>query len=63
LGFDALYWVASMTKLMTAVAIMQLVERGVLSLDDDVRERVPELADIQILQDTKEGSFRPRTGT
>lgn len=52
-----------MTKLMTAVAIMQLVERGVLSLDDDVRERVPELADIQILQDTKEGSFRPRTGT
>lgn len=38
-----------MTKLATAVAVVQLVEQGVLSLDDDVRERLPELNDIQIL--------------
>jgi CubicO group peptidase (beta-lactamase class C family) len=42
-----------MTKLVTAVAVMQLVERGVLSLDDDVRERVPQLKNIQILRDMK----------
>ncbi|KAJ5111377.1 hypothetical protein N7532_001912 [Penicillium argentinense] len=48
---DSLCWVASMTKLVTAVALMQLVERGTLSLDDDARDYVPELKDIQILQD------------
>jgi CubicO group peptidase (beta-lactamase class C family) len=45
-----------MTKLVTAVAVMQLVERGVVSLDDDVRERVPQLRNIQILQDMKPGT-------
>jgi CubicO group peptidase (beta-lactamase class C family) len=45
-----------MTKLVTAVAVMQLVERGVVSLDDDIREKVPELAGIQILQDMKPGT-------
>lgn len=44
-----------MTKLVTAVAIMQLVEHGILSLDDDVRSKVPELATVQILQNMKEG--------
>lgn len=44
-----------MTKLVTAVAIMQLVERGILSLDDDVRSKVPELASVQVLEDMKEG--------
>lgn len=29
---------------------MQLVERQILSLDDDVRGLVPELADMQILR-------------
>lgn len=58
-----MYWVASMTKLVTAVAITQLVERGVLSLDEDVRKRVPELANIQILKDMKEGSLHLSTIT
>lgn len=44
-----------MTKVVTAVAVMQLVERGIISLDDDVREKVPELRDIQILEDMKYG--------
>jgi hypothetical protein len=55
LGIDSLYWIASMTKMVTAVAVMQLVERGIISLDDDVREKVPELRDIQILEDMKHG--------
>ncbi|KAE8372725.1 beta-lactamase/transpeptidase-like protein [Aspergillus bertholletiae] len=50
---DALYWVASLTKLATAVAVMQLVERGMVSLEDDVRGIIPELRDIQILEDMK----------
>ncbi|KAI9374210.1 beta-lactamase/transpeptidase-like protein [Aspergillus egyptiacus] len=50
LQLDSLFWIASMTKVVTAVAVVQLVERGVLSLDEDVRERIPELRDIQILQ-------------
>ncbi|KAJ6052300.1 hypothetical protein N7499_011682 [Penicillium canescens] len=46
---DSLCWIASMTKLATAVAVMQLVERGTVSLEDDVREIIPELRDIEIL--------------
>jgi CubicO group peptidase (beta-lactamase class C family) len=40
-----------MTKLVTGVAIMQLVEQNLLSLDDDARDYVPELRGIQILRD------------
>jgi CubicO group peptidase (beta-lactamase class C family) len=54
---DSLCWIASMTKVVTAVAVMQLVERGIVSLDDNIREIVPELRDIQILESTKEGIF------
>jgi len=39
-----------MTKPMTSVAVMQLVERELVGLDDDVRSFVPELKDIQVLQ-------------
>lgn len=53
---DLLYWVASITKLATAVAVVQLIERGVLSLDDDVREKLPELEDIQIIHNMKYGT-------
>ncbi|KAB8261129.1 beta-lactamase/transpeptidase-like protein [Aspergillus pseudonomiae] len=55
LQIDSLYWTASMTKLVTAVAVMQLVERGFVSLEDDVRAIVPELRDIQILEDMRNG--------
>lgn len=36
------YRAYSITKAVTAVAVMQLVERGSVSLDDDVRRYVPE---------------------
>lgn len=44
-----------MTKLITAVAVVQLVEQGILSLDEDVRESLPELKDIQILRGIEHG--------
>lgn len=36
-------WMASMTKVMTSVAVMQIVERGFKGLDDDLAEVIPEL--------------------
>lgn len=47
-------WIASCTKLMTALSCMQCVERGLLTLDDDVSPILHEFKDIQILR-----SFTP----
>ena len=38
--------IGSTSKQFTAFAVMLLVERGKLSLDDDVREHIPELPDL-----------------
>jgi CubicO group peptidase (beta-lactamase class C family) len=42
-------FMASMTKLMTSVAVMQVVERGLVGLDDDLGAIVPELGDRMVL--------------
>ena len=39
---DAMFWIASMTKPMTAMALMMLVEEGKLSIDDPVEKHLPE---------------------
>jgi CubicO group peptidase (beta-lactamase class C family) len=46
----SIFRIASMTKPVTAVAAMQLVERGKLTLDDRVDKYLPELADLQVLE-------------
>ena len=46
---DTVVWIASMTKAITAVAAMQLVERGQLHLDAPATDVVPELARAQVL--------------
>lgn len=43
---DTLYAVASITKPVTATAVLQLVERGALALDDEIREYVDVLVDV-----------------
>jgi len=43
---DTIYHWASITKTMTGIAIMQLRDRGLLSLDDPVIRYVPELARV-----------------
>lgn len=43
-------WVASMTKLTTAACAMQLVEKGLVGLDDDVRPLVPALGQLPLLR-------------
>ena len=47
---DAVVWIASMTKAMTATAAMQLIERGKLTLEQPVSELVAELASPQVLE-------------
>lgn len=42
-------WLASMTKLMTSVAAMQVVEKGLIGLDDDLSTILPELRDQKVL--------------
>jgi len=47
---DSVFWIASMTKAVTAVAAMQLVEQGRLTLDAPIGTVLPELADPQVLE-------------
>lgn len=46
---DSLFWIASMTKAVTTVAALQLVENGKLSLDGPIGKVVPDLAAPVIL--------------
>ncbi|KUJ17353.1 beta-lactamase class C and other penicillin binding protein [Mollisia scopiformis] len=52
---DATMWLASCTKLITSVAVMQCVEKGLLKLDDDVSTILPELKDMDVLVDFETG--------
>lgn len=45
---DAIFRICSMTKPVTAVAAMQLVDRGLLSLDDPVSRYIPAFATVQV---------------
>lgn len=57
MSLDTVFWVASFTKLATSIACMQLVERGVLRLDDaDQLEGLSsELRDVKVLNRGKDG--------
>lgn len=56
IGADSSCWMASMTKPVTSVAAMQLIEQGRLLLDAPIGELLPELARPQILEN---GKLRP----
>jgi len=47
---DSFHWTASMTKVLTAVCVLQLVEKGFIGLHDDIRPHVPKLAACQLLK-------------
>lgn len=46
---DTVGWIASMTKAITSVAAVQLVERGQLQLDAPAAQVVPAIAEVQVL--------------
>jgi CubicO group peptidase (beta-lactamase class C family) len=47
---DSVFWIASMTKAVTAAAAMQLVEQGKLSLEGPIGAVLPDLASPQVLE-------------
>src|SRR3979490_1356850 len=47
---DSVFWIASMTKAITAAGAMQLVEQGKLSLEAPIGQVLPDLAAPQVLQ-------------
>ncbi|KFY86116.1 hypothetical protein V500_07853 [Pseudogymnoascus sp. VKM F-4518 (FW-2643)] len=49
LRLDSVFTIASMTKLLTSIALLQLYERGTVGLDQDVSEHVPVLAKQSVL--------------
>ena len=52
---DTVMFTASCTKLMTTIAALQCVERGLVSLDEDTGKVLPELAGQKILTGFEEG--------
>jgi CubicO group peptidase (beta-lactamase class C family) len=55
---DAMFWIASMTKPMTAMGVMMLVEEGKVKLDDPLEKYVPEFKGIQVK--TAQGLVAPQ---
>jgi CubicO group peptidase (beta-lactamase class C family) len=60
---DAIFRIASMTKAVTAVALLQLLERGQLRLDDPVSRFIPAFASARVLAPDQAGAdlAAPRT--
>ncbi|OBT82282.1 hypothetical protein VE02_09083 [Pseudogymnoascus sp. 03VT05] len=46
---DTTMWIASCTKLLTAISVLQCVEKGLLNLDADLSHVLTEFNEIQIL--------------
>ena len=62
---DSVFWIASMTKALTATAAMQLVEQSKLKLDEPIAKLLPDLAAPQVLEgfnDKGEPNLRPAKG-
>ncbi len=59
---ETVFCIFSCTKAVAGVTVMQLVEEGVLGLDDPAKEYVPEISEIQVLEgfdDDGEPRVRP----
>ncbi|MCL2622608.1 MAG: beta-lactamase family protein [Planctomycetaceae bacterium] len=52
---DDLFWIASMTKPITAAAVMILVDEGKVSLDDPVTKFIPALEKLMVVESREEG--------
>jgi CubicO group peptidase (beta-lactamase class C family) len=52
---DTVFWIASCTKMVGAIALMQLVEQGKADLDsaDQLEKYVPEMKSVQVLEGGK----------
>lgn len=53
---DSLFWIASMTKPLTAAAALTLVEQGSLVIDAEVGEYLPQFADMRVADRNRSAS-------
>ena len=62
---DAIFRIASMTKAVTSVAVMMLVEEGKLGLDDEVSKYLPAFKSREVLSrvDLAAGTYETRRAT
>ena len=62
---DTLFWIASCTKLVTAVALLQLVEQGKIALDDAeaIKKLLPELGEKKVYADGVNGADQQNSVT
>ncbi len=60
-GPNSLYRVYSMTKPITGMAVMKLIEEGKLGLDQPVSEILPEFKAMKVIVDAKTGATAPAT--
>ena len=62
---DAMFRIASMTKAITSIAAMQLVEQNRFALDDPVEKYLPEFAKLMVFElfDGATGAYRLRPAT
>ena len=62
LKLDSLFRIASMTKAVTSVAAMQLIEQGRLTLDDPAEKYLPQLAKLSVFEtfDGATGAYKLR---
>jgi CubicO group peptidase (beta-lactamase class C family) len=60
LQHDTLFRIYSMTKPITSVALMMLVEEGLIALDDPVHRYIPQWRNLGVFEGGVVGSFRTR---
>jgi len=60
LSEDTLFRIYSMTKPITSVAFMMLVEQGLVALDEPVHKRIPEWKDLGVYENGFVGTFKTR---
>ena len=56
---DTIFQMYSSSKIVTSIAVMQLVEQGKLRLDDPVSKYIPEFASLRVREALPEGSDPP----
>jgi CubicO group peptidase (beta-lactamase class C family) len=60
LAQDTVFRIYSMTKPLTSIALMMLVEDGLIALDDPVHRYIPQWRDLPVYQAGLPGAFRTR---
>jgi len=65
MAVDSMFRIASMTKAITSLALMQLVEQGKLGLDDPVDKYLPEMSKLPVFEsfDATTGAYKLRPST